>query len=72
MAKFDNFSDDEHVMLSHIISVNALINKVAELTGLSTENIRFDVARYAGEYVASMSERDAKKLLKDHVLFAAN
>ncbi|MEO1673441.1 MAG: hypothetical protein AAFR77_22130, partial [Cyanobacteria bacterium J06631_2] len=61
-----DYTDDEHIILSHVVSCNALINKVAELTGYSAEDIRDDIALYSGKYISKLSKTESMDLINQH------
>lgn len=66
MHNFEDFTDDEHIMLSHIISCDALIGKVAELTGYAASDIRKDIALHSGKYLNKLSRTECMDLIKHH------
>lgn len=66
MANFDNFTDDEHIILSHVVAVDALANELTKFTNYSAQQLRDDVALFAGKHIARISDREARELIKQH------
>lgn len=71
MANLENFSTDEHIIISHLIAVNALAEKLSEFVGMSSAEIKHDVSVYAGVAAKRMSNDDIQEILDKHRQYAA-
>lgn len=70
MADFNNFTLDEHIIIGHLLAVDALCRKLSEVTDYSYEQIKYDVSLYAGITAREMSDDELRESLKRNRVLA--
>ncbi|MEM6613261.1 MAG: hypothetical protein AAF652_13595 [Cyanobacteria bacterium P01_C01_bin.72] len=66
MASLKNFTDDEQIMIINFFNLEALINKLSSITGLSTDDITSSVSSSTVCYIDKLKDDDVRKILNHH------